>query len=171
MTVSRIDPSRDVINGGSTVLSGVKTQSYDGAGRPLRLTTTAGVASLDNLDARHLAGPWEQQVLPAQPGDTNEPASSNLGAVVYYAASGNKAHSAEGVEWSYNATPSGNAYVQVESPSGTVLFKEAVTSAGPGFFPWPGGKRGQRGKDMLFSLSAGGAGVKATVNVNGHRLE
>ena len=70
----------------------------------------------------------------------------------------------EHVGFSYDSAPTGGV-ITIESPSGTILQKYYVTSAGPGPVPLSGSCiKGAVGSAMLVRLSAAGSGVSGAVN-------
>lgn len=91
--------------------------------------------------------------------------ASDTAAVITIAAVSGVAHEVEQIGFSYDADPEAGAYVQIESPSGTVLQKYYVTKAGPG--PVPLGNsclKGAVGQELIITLTAGASGQSGTIN-------
>lgn len=96
----------------------------------------------------------------------NHTPASNTAAVVTIPAVEGVAHEIEAISFSYDTDPDAGAYVQIESPSGTVKQKWWVTSKGPG--PIPLGNscvKCARGEAAIVTLSAGGTGKSGAINV------
>lgn len=102
--------------------------------------------------------------------DKHEPAA-NTAAVITYAAVAGQKHVIGGVAWSYNGAPTaGN--LKIEDVAGTVVFSVDITSAGPGFIPFPQPLRQAAvNTALIITLSAGGAAVTGKVNALSHWLE
>lgn len=95
----------------------------------------------------------------------NHSPSSNTAAVITIPAVPDIAHELEQVDFSYSGIPDAGSYIQVESPSGTVLKKLYVTAAGAG--PLPLGNSGMKcavGGAVIITLAAGGSGISGSVN-------
>jgi hypothetical protein len=105
----------------------------------------------------------------ASTGDIHAP-EANTAAVVTYNAVAGRQHVISGVAWSYDTDPTGGN-LQVEDGAGSTVFSVDITSKGPGFIPFPDGKRGSVNTAMVVTLAAGGAGVTGKVSVLGHGLE
>lgn len=92
------------------------------------------------------------------PGDNTE-------SLITIAAVSGVAHEIEGYGFSYDEAPAAAKAFTVESPSGTVLQKWYVTSAGVGPIPSSGScLRGASGEALIIRLAAGGAGIAGSVN-------
>lgn len=92
----------------------------------------------------------------------HEPAA-NTNAVATFAAAPSVAHEIVSIQCSYNATPTGGA-VQVESPSGTVIWKMFLPAAGAFSFTFnTRSLKGAEGAAMIVTVAAGGASATGTV--------
>ena len=95
----------------------------------------------------------------------NHSPASNTDAVITIPAQTGVAHEIEQIDFSYDLTPGAGSYIQLESPSGTILKKLYVTASGPG--PLPLGNSGVKcavGEAAIVTLLAGGSGVSGSVN-------
>lgn len=168
MPFAKAIPGNDVVNGGSVVMNGVTTKSYDNTQRTQHLADTSG-PFFTQADGRFVSQDWAEDrgTQPASSGDTNF-AASGADAVVYLPGSGYHSHALFGVAWSYDSAPA-NGYLAIESPSGTEVFRESVTAAGPGSFTFAEGLRGRRGGDVVVRLANGNAAKR--VSLAGRRVE
>jgi hypothetical protein len=169
MTVATILGSGNIVYGNAAVCIGdAKPLSYDNADRNIHLATTTTNFFTD-IDARYRAQKWafQNEAEVAGSGDTSS-AGSGADAVVYLPAQGTRQHVLFGVSWSYQATPT-SGVLTVETPSGTTVFTEPITAAGPNYFPFPQGLKAQAGKDLLVRLKDGSQ--QKTVSLLGHRFE
>lgn len=167
-------PTRQVLNGASVV-----TPSPGGTGTFGYIYEGLGCKSYGNLDVleaaqstngRFLEGSWNSEYdnLVQTASDTNSAVGADA-VVNYNAGTYNQNHVIDGVSWSYGSDPSGS--ISVESPSGTTVWGPlAVTTAGPGFIPFPNGLCGADESSLLVRLKSGGTSVSGTVSVLGHRV-
>lgn len=121
----------------------------------------------DKVGGRFLNGTWfdDGAYLPQTAADNSSSLTEDT--VVWYTAQSTFTHGIRGITWAYDDNPS-NGKLQVESPSGTVIWGPLnVTAGGPGFknFELLAGARGQ---DFLVRLTY--AGVSGSLAVDGHRL-
>lgn len=125
------------------------------------------------IDARYASGrDWSDPDQTQTVSDTNIPVSGNQDALIRYVGVTNQRHTIRGMSWGYNATPvGGSGVVSIESPSGTVLYSQYVTSSGPGTQLFEDGFRTPAGQDMLVFCRSGGASVKGSINVINHTIE
>ncbi len=89
--------------------------------------------------------------------------STNTAAVATFAAVTGVVKTLDSIQWSYSAAPTGGN-LKVESPSGTVIFEQDVTAAGPGQVLFPGGLDGASGQAVIVTLAAGGSGIQGIVD-------
>lgn len=104
----------------------------------------------------------------AASGDVGASASGNGPATVTYAAETGKQHMITGVAWSYSLNPV-NGGLRIEDGANNIVFRTHITSAGAGFFEFPGGKLGTVSTLMRITLDAGGTGASGTISVLGHK--
>jgi hypothetical protein len=176
MAIAKAKSGNDVINGGAVVLpvgSGTANYQLDNTARVPHLADVDSLSSTKVAHGRFRSGDWmdnEGSIL-ASASDTNVATSGD--AVVNYAATENIAHTIFGISWDYNTDPTASgAAVQVESPSGTVVWGPLpIQNKGAGFFDFDRGLRGAESQQMLVKAIGGGASIRATVAVKGHRLE
>lgn len=102
--------------------------------------------------------------------DRDTPADDTAAVINYPAAGPGVAHVVSGVAWSYNGVPLGGR-LTIEDGAGTIVFDLGITSAGPGFVPFPEPKKGSAASAMIITLAAGGAGVAGKVNALNHWTE
>jgi hypothetical protein len=142
-------------------------------GGPGDFINPTGMPHHDNISGRF---EWEQEGdggwLAAAVGDVSAPSSADADAVVHYPAAGTlRSHVLGGVFWSYNGAPSGGA-LQVESPSGTILFgPHAITVSGPGYIPFENNLTLPANTEALIRLKAAGGSVKGAVTVTSRRIQ
>lgn len=76
-------------------------------------------------------------------------------------------HTISGFKWSYSSAPAAGDYIKIESYDGTtltILDQTYITSAGPGFMPYPKGLPAPRGLAMIVTLvNSGSANVTLSV--------
>ncbi len=70
---------------------------------------------------------------------------------------------------SYDATPAAGSTVTIEDGSGTTVWKQAITAAGPVIFTFDPPKTGTKNTAMIITLSAGGGSILAYLDVNAYR--
>ena len=88
----------------------------------------------------------------------SEPAA-NTAAAITLAAVASKRHWLYGVAWSYDAAPTGGS-ITVEDGSGTTVFVQSITAAGPDHVEFVRARRGSINTAMIVTLAApGGATV------------
>jgi len=73
------------------------------------------------------------------------------------------------VGWSYSAAPTGGN-IKVEDASGTTIFEQDVTAAGPGSFTFVPALRGTKNAALIVTLAAPGGAVVGKVFVNSWRF-
>jgi hypothetical protein len=132
------------------------------------LTDPSGSTLYTNLNGRYLAEGWVNNETPLISAADYNSASSGVDATVYLAAQAGRSHVLFGVAYSYAGTPTAGT-IQIQSPSGTVVFNETTTSAGS--FPFQDGLKFPKGNDVRVTLThAGSNGVK-NVSITGRRTE
>jgi hypothetical protein len=101
-------------------------------------------------------------VVVATTANTHGPAAATA-AVLTFAALSTGRWVLPGVEWSYDAAPTGGS-LQVEDGSGTVVWKVNITAAGPGFIPFSPPICGSENTAMIVTLASGAGAVVGKVN-------
>lgn len=150
----KANPSAPILNGASYIKP-KPCNNYTGVLQKVFADTeqftdlSAHSAELNTVGRFH-DGPWDEQF-------------ANSGTVVsgtgdvskYFAALTRQAHVLEDtIYWSHDGDYTGSGYLQVESPSGNVIFgPQYITSAGPGYFPLGDGLIGEDGEDMFVVLT------------------
>ncbi len=171
--ITRIDSTRDIVNGAVVVSprsgGAVSSFTYDNRQRTHHLAS-GEVTSLQTGANRYHGGDWADSygVETFTAADANT-AGNNNDAVLYYPALAGRRHVLLGLGWGYNSAPASGAYVQVQSPSGTTVFREPVTAAGAGFFTFPQGLPCAQAQDVLVSLSSGNS--PKYLSLLGRRIE
>lgn len=94
---------------------------------------------------------------------THAPAAATAATKTVAAVTG-VVHEIIGIEWSYDAAPTGGN-LKIESPSGTAIFQVDITAAGPGQFNWDTrSKKGAVGQDVIVTLASGAGAVVGKLN-------
>lgn len=167
---SKCKTSDDIVNGLATVMTAAGTPSnYDPPALSQHFTSGDQLMLFRNPDGRFLAGEWSRGV-PAETASASDVASSASGvdASIYLRGREFRQHLLYGVAFSYDSTPTSGELV-IQSPSGTTVFSQKITSSGPGFYDWDGGLRGAESSDMLISLKNGHS--SKTLSLRNHRTE
>lgn len=162
--------SANPFNEGSAVVLGPQAASV-----PLSVVRSIkadGWAELVALLSAHGNNPWYYKNYPAVPMSSGDYSVSTSGdAVVTYTADTYKKHVITGVAWSYSAQPA-NGYLKIEDGANNVVFKETISSAGPGFFDFGPGKEGTKNTALIVTLGFAGSGAgSGVINAIGHRTE
>lgn len=167
---SKPNTGTDIINGLATVMTGAGIPSnYDDLSRTDHVVDSGNNVQINNIDGRFLVDrALNYRALPVSTGDRAEATGAN--AVVWLGGQSTRRHSLTDVSYSYDNTPASGVYLQIESPSGQVLFKEKV-SQGPNQFEFKKGVKGARGKELIVTLLSGGSGVTGELNITGRRME
>lgn len=168
MAVGKCDPNADVIDG-LIFVSPTLSHEREGA---VHFSQATGIATLDNISSRHVAGGWQNDCFPLGTGDVGN--GVNAIAQVGYAAPGyGRRHAFYGIAGSLSQTPSGaGVSLKIESPSGTVIFGPlALTQAGAFNYQFNEGLRGGVNKEMFASLTPGGLSVSGNLTVTMRRVE
>ncbi len=100
--------------------------------------------------------------------DVHAPTSDTAAVLTYAASTVGQRHVIDGVQWSYNATPTGGSIIITNA--GTTVFSVSVTAAGPGFFPFDPPLTGSENSALVITLAAGGSNVTGKINA-AHRAE
>lgn len=95
--------------------------------------------------------------------------ATNAAAAVTLPAAAGVANVIDEVIWSYSGNPTGGALTITDD--GATVFSVDITSAGPGFVPFPNGLRGGLLTSLVVTLAAAGSGVVGKLNVMGARTD
>lgn len=96
-------------------------------------------------------------------GDSVVSTANAAGALTYAAAGAGVSHVLGRVD--YSLSGAGTGFLQIEDGSGNIVFKQAITAAGPGFVSFSDyPKRGTPNTAMIITMTAAGSGVIATAN-------
>lgn len=93
---------------------------------------------------------------------THAPAAATA-AVLTFAATAGKRWVLNGVEWSYDADPTGGN-LKVENGAGTTVFQVAVTKGGPGYIHFDPPIVGSNNTAVVVTLASGAGAVVGKVN-------
>ena len=131
-------------------------------------TNPSGFIFYDNLNGRYLSENWSSDDTPYIKTGDYATAASGVDATIYLPSETNRSHVIYGVSFSYSNSPA-NGVLQMQSPSGTVVYSEDITSAGAGFFPFENGLKFPKGSDVRIILTNGNSSKK--VSLMGRRTE
>src|SRR5574343_1981113 len=84
-------------------------------------------------------------------------------AVLTFAATAGKRWVLNGVEWSYDADPTGGS-LKVENGAGTTVFQVAITKGGPGYIKFEPPIVGSNNTAVVVTLASGAGAVVGKVN-------
>lgn len=171
MATARIFQNKDILNGAAVICPVAGSGSnyiYDAGCQ--RIPSGESILILQILDGRYLRDEWEGQAPPQTASDIRTPTSGQA-AGVHYGADAYRRHKIQHIDWSYDTTPV-SGYVQVESPSGTVIWgPQYITSAGAGFHDFNEDElSGAMGNSMFVVLANGGPNCRGSLSIVGHRL-
>jgi len=103
--------------------------------------------------------------IPSSANDVSAPAA-NTAAIVTYSGVVGKRHVVTGVAWSYSNDPTGGKVIITDGID--TIFDITITSAGAGFIPFPGPKRGSLNTSMVITLPAVGSGISGKLSILNH---
>lgn len=89
--------------------------------------------------------------------------NADTAAVITIAADAEQFHVVDAVQWSFDRTPAAARSLTIAF-DGTAEFHIEITSAGPGFFKFPGGLYTGRGEACVITLEADDAGAIGKIN-------
>lgn len=144
------------------------------------LTTRANVVNNVNssnlgtaLDAKFLS--WENEdsinQIKLSNADNSVSAANGNATILLPAAGPGRNHIISGLAFSYSSTPAPNSFVQIEAPSGNVVFKQYITTAGTNMVLFNDRKIGADNTAILLTLSSGGANVTGSLSILGRRID
>lgn len=162
--------SGNVINGGMYFLGpeGAPRVSYTGRVEVVSNFNTSRVGLLADSKLANRKPPFQ---VPMSSGDSVTSAA-NSEAVIYLPVPGYaRNHVLDGLTFGYSSTPSAGSFLEIQSPSGTSVYKSFVNSAGSQDVNFNSNKVGANNSDVLIRLTAGGSNVTGCISINNRRIE